>query len=119
MLYLAEVLQKKSGPFGGNKTDLKLLACQRGESWSGVGGDEVVPLSPDEASKYGDGALVLVELGGNRQVQRINPGRELVGILQNFSRLQEKYKTKEEEIEQWKESLTYQAHELNRREMEI
>lgn len=119
MLYLAEVLQKKSGPFGGNKTDLKLLACQRGESWSGISGEEILPLSPEEGSKYGDGALVLVEVGGNRQVQRINPGRELVGILQNFSRLQEKYKTKEEEIEQWKESLTYQAHELNRREMEI
>jgi chromosome segregation ATPase len=119
VLYLAEVLQKKSGPFGGNKTDLKLLACQRGESWSAITGEEIVPLSPDEASKYGDGALVLAELGGNRQVQRISPGRELVGTLQNFSRLQEKYKTKEEEIEQWKESLTYQAHELNRREMEI
>lgn len=119
MLYLAEVLQKKSGPFGGNKTDLKLLACQRSDSWSAITGDEVIALSPEEGSKYGDGALVLVELGGNRQVQRINPGRDLVGILQNFSRLQEKYKTKEEEIEQWKESLTYQAHELNRREMEI
>ena len=119
MLYLAEVVQKKSGPFGGNKTDIKLLACQRGESWSAVSGDEIIPISPEEGSKYGDGALVLVDVGGNRQVQRINPGRELVGILQNFSRLQEKYKTKEEEIEQWKESLTYQAHELNRREMEI
>ncbi|NEQ26515.1 MAG: hypothetical protein F6K28_47295, partial [Microcoleus sp. SIO2G3] len=40
-------------------------------------------------------------------------------ILQNFSRLQEKFKTQEEEIEQWKQSLTYQSQELNRREMEM
>lgn len=120
MLYLAEV-QKKSGGLlgGGGKAELKLLACQRGESWSAVPGDEIVPAPPEEANKYGDGTMVLVELSGNRQVQRVSPGRDVVAILQNFSRQQEKSKTKEEEIEQWKESLTYQAQELNRREMEL
>ena len=118
MLYLAEVQKKSGGVFGGSKADLKLLACQRGEQWSPVPGDEVIP-APEEANKFGDGGLVLVDLTSNRQVQRIESGRQLVGILQNFSRQQEKYKTKEEEIEQWKESLTYQAQELNRREMEI
>lgn len=117
MLYLAEVQKQKQ--LMSVKTDLKLLACQRGESWSPVPGEEVIPAPPDEANKYSEGVLVLVEMSANRQVQRINPGRELVAILQNFSRLQEKYKNKEEEIEQWKESLTYQAQELNRREMEI
>jgi chromosome segregation ATPase len=118
VLYLAEVQKKSGGVFGGSKADLKLLACQRGEQWSPVPGDEVIP-APEEANKFGDGGLVLVELTSNRQVQRIESGRQLVGILQNYSRQQEKYKTKEEEIEQWKESLTYQAQELNRREMEI
>ncbi|HAX76165.1 MAG TPA: hypothetical protein DCY88_10095 [Cyanobacteria bacterium UBA11372] len=118
MLYLAEVQKKSGGVFGGSKADLKLLACQRGEQWSPVPGDEVIA-APEEANKFGDGSLVLVDLTPNRQVQRIESGRQLVGILQNFSRQQEKYKTKEEEIEQWKESLTYQAQELNRREMEI
>ncbi|MEL0593830.1 MAG: hypothetical protein U1O81_06130, partial [Planktothrix rubescens PR223] len=44
MLYLAEV-QKQSNKFGlgGGRTELKLLACQRGENnWSAVSGDEVV-----------------------------------------------------------------------------
>ena len=118
MLYLAEV-QKKSGVFGAGKAELKLLACQRGESWSAVPGEETIPAPPDDANKYGDGTLVLADLTQNRQVQRITPGRDLVGILQTFSRQQEKFKNKEEEIEQWKESLTYQAQELNRREMEI
>ncbi|MEX0269450.1 pilus motility taxis protein HmpF [Leptolyngbyaceae cyanobacterium UHCC 1019] len=120
MLYLAEV-QKKSGGFigGGGKAELRLLACQRSEqNWAPISGDEVIP--SDEATSYGAGALVLVDLSANRQVQRVQEaGRPLVSILQNFSRLQEKFKTQEEEIEQWKQSLTYQSQELNRREMEM
>lgn len=119
MLYLAEV-QKKSGKLlGGGRAELKLLACQRSEqSWSAVPGEEVV--ASDEANNYNAGALVLVDLTANKQVQRIQEAsRQLVSILQNFSRLQEKFKTQEEEIEQWKQSLTYQSQELNRREMEM
>ena len=118
MLYLAEV-QKKSGFIGGAKSELKLLACQRSEqNWTAVSGDEVIP--SDEVNNYGAGALVLVDLSGTRQVQRVQEaGRPLVSILQNFSRMQEKFKTQEEEIEQWKQSLTYQSQELNRREMDM
>jgi chromosome segregation ATPase len=120
VLYLAEV-QKKSGGFmsGGGKADLKLLACQRSEqNWSAVPSEETIPL--EDAGTFASGALVLVDLTANRQVQRIQEaGRPLVSILQNFSRLQEKFKTQEEEIEQWKQSLTYQSQELNRREMEM
>lgn len=120
MLYLAELQKQKTGfGLGGGKAELKLLACQRGESWSAVPNDEVVAAPVDEANKYENGAILLVELSNNRQVQRVTPGRDVVAILQNFSRLYEKFKTKEEEIEQWKESLTYQAQELNRREMEL
>lgn len=120
MLYLAEVQKQKTGPFGGSKTELKLLACQRtDQSWSAVPGDEVVPA--DEANGFSPGALVIVNLGNNRQVQgEIEPAAgRLARDLQNFSRLLEKAKSQEEEIEQWKQSLTYQSQELNRREMEI
>lgn len=119
MLYLAEVIQKKSGLMGGGKTELKLLACQRAEqNWTAVTGEEIVPA--EEASRYPAGTLLLADLTTSRQVQRIQEaGRPLVSILQNFSRLQEKFKTQEEEIEQWKQSLTYQSQELNRREMEM
>lgn len=119
MLYLAEVQKKSSGVFGSGRAELKLLACQRSEqNWTAVPGEEVLP--SDEATNYAAGALVLVDLSANRQVQRMQEaGRPLVSILQNFSRLQEKFKTQEEEIEQWKQSLTYQSQELNRREMEM
>nr|WP_274382012.1 pilus motility taxis protein HmpF [Myxacorys almedinensis] len=118
-MYLAEVIQKKGGIMGGGKSELKLLACQRTEqNWSAVSGDESV--QADEASRYGAGTLLLVDLTASKQVQRIQEaGRPLVSILQNFSRLQERFKTQEEEIEQWKQSLTYQSQELNRREMEM
>jgi chromosome segregation ATPase len=118
VLYLAEVL-RKARVIGGGRAELKLLACQRSElSWSAVMGEEIIP-APDDLN-YGAGTLVMVELSAGKQVQRYaEAGRQLVSILQNFSRLQEKAKTQEEEIEQWKQSLTYQSQELNRREMEI
>ncbi|MBE9005263.1 hypothetical protein IQ259_09445 [Fortiea sp. LEGE XX443] len=119
MLYLAEVQKQKGGLLGGgSKTELKLLACQRtDQNWSTVS-EEVI--TAEEASKLNDGALVLVELNPNRQMQRIQEaGRPLVNILQNFSRQLEKFKLKEDEIDQWKQSLTFQAQEMNRREMEM
>ena len=120
MLYLAEVQKQRSGfGLGGGKAELKLLACQRGEhNWSAVPGDDAIPV--EEANKFNDGTLVLVELSASKQVQRIQEAaRQLVSILQNFSRQQDKFKDKEEEIEQWKASLTFSSQELNRREMEM
>ena len=118
MRYLAEV-QRKSGFMGGNRAEFKLLACERSEqNWSAVSGDELVP-APDDAG-YGAGALILIELSNGRQVQRhYEAGRQLVSILQNFSSLNKKFKTQEDEIEQWKESLTYQSQALNQRELEL
>lgn len=119
MLYLAEV-QKKAGFIGGGKPEFKLLACQRSEfSWSAVSGEETL-VAPDDASSYNAGALVMVEVSNSRQIQRhYEAGRTLTTILQNFSNLSKKSKTQEEEIEQWKQSLTFQSQELNRRELEI
>jgi chromosome segregation ATPase len=118
VLYLAEVIQKKGGIIGGGKSEFKLLACQRSEqNWSAAS-DEAI--QSDEASRFSPGTLLLVDLTANKQVQRVQEaGRPLVSILQNFSRLQEKFKNQEDEIEQWKQSLTYQSQELNRREMEM
>ncbi len=118
MLYLAEV-QKKTGFIGSGKPEFKLLACQRSEySWTTVTGEETL-VAPDDAS-YNAGALVMVEVSNSRQIQRhYEAGRTLSSILQNFSNLSKKSKTQEEEIEQWKQSLTFQSQELNRRELEL
>jgi len=119
VLYLAEV-QKKLGAFGvGAKAELKLLASQRGEQNWNAEKEEVV--AAEEAKNFEDGELVLVELSASKQVRRPpqKAGRPLVAILQNFSKLQEKFKNQEEEIETWKQSLTYQAQVLHRREKEM
>nr|WP_199331998.1 pilus motility taxis protein HmpF [Anabaena lutea] len=118
-MYLAEVQKQKGGLLGGgSKTELKLLACQRSDqNWSTVSEETI---AYEDGNKLNDGALVLVELSPNRQVQRIQEaGRPLVNILQNFSRQMEKFKLKEDEIDQWKQSLMFQVQELNRREMEM
>jgi chromosome segregation ATPase len=119
VLYLAEV-QRKTRVIGSGRAELKLLACQRSEqSWSAVPAEEAAILAPDDAN-YGAGTLVMVELTASRQVQRHSEAsRQLVSILQNFSRLQEKFKNQEGEIEVWKESLTFQSQELSRREIEM
>ncbi len=116
MLYLAEVQIQKG--FMGNKAQVKLLACQRSEqNWSAVP-DEVIELG--EPGTLKDGALVMVEVA-NKKIQRPpqEAARPLIGILQKFSAINDKIGGQEEEIEQWKQSLTFQAQELNRREMEL
>jgi chromosome segregation ATPase len=117
VLYLAEV-HKKTG-FMGNKTELKLLARQQSEqNWAMLPGEETIPA--DIANEYNAGVLVLVELDANQQVKKIQDAtRHLVGILKNFSRMREKFRTQEEEIEGWKQSLIYQSQELTRREVDI
>ena len=105
---------------GGVETKLKLLACQRNDqSWSIISGNELI--STEEVSDFGDGALVIVQLGVNRQVQGKpeSASNRVISVLQGFSRLLEKTKNQEQEISQWKESLTIQSEELSRRELEM
>jgi len=120
VLYLAEVRKQKSGFMGKASTELKLLACQRNDqTWSAVPGDEVIPC--DAANDFESGVMVMVNLTGNRQVQGSPElgGPRLVSILQNFSKLISDRKSQEEEIEDWRQSLTIQAQALSEKEMEL
>lgn len=121
MLYLAEVKKQTKLFMGGTRTTLNLLACQQNENrWSAIPGEETIS-SDDITEQYAAGALVTVNLGSNRQIQgRLEPaGKKIANLLQSFSRQVEKIKTQQEEIEQWKQSLTIQADEINRREEEL
>ncbi|MEN9231838.1 MAG: pilus motility taxis protein HmpF [Thermostichus sp. DG02_5_bins_236] len=119
MLYLAEL----SKPIGFAKSSLQLLAKQQQDNtWVAVN-EEAITLEgriAQDANRFKDGSLVLAEISGSRQVSRISEAaRQLVTYLQNFSRVQDKARSQEEEIEVWKQSLTFQAQELTRREMEL
>lgn len=120
MLYLAEVKKQTRAFIGTSRTELKLLACQHNDqTWSSVPGEEIIAV--EELDQVGEGALLMLNLSSNRQVQG-EPERaapELVRQLQKLSRLSEKLKDQQEEIEQWKQSLTYQSQELSRREIEM
>jgi chromosome segregation ATPase len=121
MLYLAEIQKQKGGFIGNGKAELRLLACQRTEqNWSAIQGEELIT-APDEASSYGSGVLVLVDMNANRQIQGPlrEAGRHLVGILQNLSRQIEKYKKEADEIESWRQSLSLQSQQLQLRQEEI
>ncbi len=104
---------------GGFDTKLKLLACQGNDrNWTVVPGHEFI--ETEDTGNLGDGALVIVNIV-NRQVQgKIETAsKEMIVILQGFSRLLDKTKSQEDEIEGWKESLTIQSEELSRREIEM
>lgn len=120
VLYLAEVKKQKKTFIGGLKAELKLLAFQHNDQrWSSLPVE--VTIESKEAKNFGDGALVIVYLDKNQQIQGTPElaGRRVVRLLQNFSASLEKSEYQAEKIEQWKQSLTLQIHELNRREMEM
>ncbi|MDJ0680847.1 MAG: hypothetical protein QNJ18_13390, partial [Xenococcaceae cyanobacterium MO_167.B52] len=109
MRYLAEVQKQSKGFMGGVETKLKLLANQRNDrSWSAISGNEFVEV--EDVGNLGEGALVIADIV-NRQVKGKleTASKEIIGVLQGFSRLQEKTKSQEEEIQVWKESLTIQS----------
>ncbi len=119
MRYLAEVQRQSKGFMGGVETKLKLLANQRNDrSWSTISGNEFIEI--EDVANLGDGTLVIANIV-NRKVQGKleSAAKEIIGVLQSFSRLQDKTKSQEEEIEVWKESLTIQSEELSKREIEI
>lgn len=121
MLYLAEVKKQVKGFLPRTfKTELRLLAWQHNDqTWSAVQGEEVV--ASNEVPQAGQGALLLVKLSQNRQLEETpeSAGPELVRQLQKLSRLSEKLRDQREEVEQWKQSLSYQSEELARRSAEL
>lgn len=118
MLYLAQV--QKKGVLG--KVSLRLLARQRLENAWAILKEEETILTP-EASNFNEGLLVLVDLGNDHQVLTIRDAKEWVlEILQKFlvtgitpAFLQQEI----ERAEQWRQSLTLQSQELNRRSLEL
>ncbi|MFQ3680229.1 MAG: pilus motility taxis protein HmpF [Pseudanabaenaceae cyanobacterium] len=119
MQYLAE-LNKQTGMLN-TTVKVRLLAKNVSENtWQAVN-DEILNIAdPNQAKDLKDGQLVIADINNNKQVQNLqDASRRLVLVLQNFSRLEQKYKQGEEDIEQWKQSLNYQSQELHRRELEL
>lgn len=118
MQYLAQV--QKKGFLG--KAGLLLLARQKSENaWAIVTDEEVVISS--EASNFSDGLLVLIELSNTRQVLTVKDAKSwILDIVQKFlaTGITPTFLQQEtERAEQWRQSLTLQSQELNRRSLEL
>lgn len=118
MLYLAQV--QKKGILG--KAGLRLLARQKSEhAWTVISEEETI-LSA-EASSFGEGLLVLVELTSARQVVSIKDAKDwIIDVVQKFlvSGITPAFLQQEtERAEQWRQSLTLQSQELDRRALEL
>ncbi|MFN5855258.1 MAG: pilus motility taxis protein HmpF [Pseudanabaenaceae cyanobacterium] len=121
MQYLAE-LQKQAAFIGGSKASVRLLARNAGENnWQNINNEQILPVTDgSQAQDLKDGQLVIAEVNSNNQVQSVQDAtKRLVSILQTFSRTQEKFRTAEEDVEQWRQSLNFQSQELHRREREL
>jgi len=120
--YLAE-LQKTQAAFGlGGNSSVRLLARNTGENvWQSITNDQVLSVQDSSQAKdFKDGQMVIAEITSSNQVQSIqDASKKIVNILQAFSRSQEKNKSAEEEVEQWKQSLNFQSKELHSREQEL
>ena len=119
MLYLAEIQKQTKKFMGGVETNLKLIACRRNDfSWSAIDNESI---DTDSSHDFGNGTLVAINLDNNRKlegkIELASP--KILTILKNFSRLLEKTKDQEQEIEQWRESLAIQGEELSRRQLEM
>ncbi len=122
MQYLAE-LQKTQAAFGlGGNASVRLLARNAGENvWQPITNEQIISLQDSSQAKdLKDGQMVIAEITGSNQIQSLqDASKKIVNILQAFSRSQDKYKSAEEEVEQWKQSLNFQSQELHRREQEL
>ena len=121
MLYLAEVKNQNKGFVRGYKTELKLLASQQGnQSWNTIVGNDTITLDiiNEPASK---GTLYILNLNNNKQPQSTPElaGARVVNYLRQLSRILEKSKQQELEIEEWKDSLRLQGEQIGLRQNEL
>ncbi len=120
MLFLVEIKKQTRGFISGWKTELRLLAKQNtDQSWSNTPNEDL--LISEEIGPFGEGVLLMLNLNSNRQIQG-SPELASNGIiqqLQKLSRLLEKSKQQQEEIDRWKSSLEIQSQELSDRQIAL
>ncbi len=118
MLYLAQV---EVNPNSG-EIQLQVLARQESEYVWEVGNSETLLLAKE--SSLCAGVLVLVEMDRDRQIISIQDAKEWVlSILQQYltkNAINPQFiETEQRKVEQWRQEITAQNLELNRRALEI
>lgn len=117
MLHLAQIHQKNY-----SKSGLRLLATQKAENVWTVAHEEEFVVST-RANDYSENALVLVELSSTQQILSIRDAKDWVlELVETYlvNGITPAYLHQEtERAEQWRQSLTLQSQELDRRTLEL
>ncbi|WP_036485607.1 hypothetical protein [Myxosarcina sp. GI1] len=118
MLYLAQVQTNPNS----EETQLQLLAYQKSEYVWEVDNLEALMLTK-ETSLY-PGVLVLVETGNEGQIVSIQEAKDwILSLLQQYltkNAINPQFvEAEQHKIEQWRQEITVQNLELNRRALEI
>ncbi len=125
MLYLAQVqiaqVQSQGTP---SQIELTLLAGQKSEyAWVVLPNPITTTIDASQAADFGNGRLVLAETDGEDQVLRIVDAKDwMLDMMQQFliSGITPEFLRQEtERAEQWRQSLTLQSQELDRRALEL
>ena len=118
MLYLAQVEINSNS----EETQLQMLARQESEYVWSVENSQTILLTKE--SSLCEGVLVLVEIGREQQVISIQEAKEwILSILQQHltkNAINPQFiKTEQSKVEKWRQEITAQNLELNRRALEI
>jgi hypothetical protein len=118
MLHLAQVQQQERTA----QPELKLLAAQEvDDAWKVLTGEVLLPA--DKAGQFSPSQLVLADLSETREVLTVKDAKDwVVNVIQHYLSQSQSPKLIQEEVqraEQWRQSLTLQSQELDRRALEM
>lgn len=118
MLHLAQV---KKNPTSG-EIELQLLAQQQSEKVWLIANSQSLTISPK--TDLGEGLLVLVELGGDREILNIKEAKDwILNLVRQYLTEEpitsELVEAERARIEQWRQEIAMKSLDLTRRHLEI
>lgn len=121
MLYLAQVHNDKNTP---GLSSFLLIAVQESEEvWGLVEGGGGSKIESNRAFDSHSGAWVMVKTNDRKEILQVDDAKPwIIALIQNyltFGVTPEFLRKETERAEQWRQSLTLQSQELDRRALEL
>ncbi len=121
MFYLAQVHHDKNTP---RLSSFLLIAVQESEEvWGLVDGGGGSKIESDRACDHLPGAWVIVKINDRKEILQVDDAKPwIIALIQNyltFGVTPEFLRKETERAEQWRQSLTLQSQELDRRALEL
>ncbi len=118
MLHLAQVKENSDS----GEMELLLLARQSSQNLWDIMSNQVIPCTIPMG--FGDGVLVLVKLGNNREILEVKEAKDWVmGLVETYLTngviTPEWVEKEQEKVEQWRQEITAKSLDLTRRQLEL